>query len=106
MSAQLESARYDPGHRNVLVQLLPAQGISVDFNFDSCQLLVRGGGQDAEAVRREADDPLVVKLNEYRSPISPCSQCGGLDGNVWLIDYGTHRMPFSDGHDVRKPITR
>src|SRR5438132_12740829 len=93
---QLESARYDTGNRNVLVQLISAQGIPVDFNFDSCQLLVRGGGQDAEAVGREADDPLVVKLNEYRSPFSPCSQCGRLDSIAWFIDYGTHRMRFSE----------
>jgi len=65
---------------------------------------LHSGGQDAEAVGREPDDPLVVKLNEYRSPFSTCSQCGGLDGDPWLIDYGTHRMPFSDGDDVRKPI--
>jgi len=53
-----------------------------------------------EAIRREADDPLVVKLNEYRSPFSPCSQCGGLYGPAWLIDYCTHRMLFSERHDV------
>ena len=42
--------RYNTGHRNVLVQLLPTQRISVDFNFNLCQLGVRSGGQDAEAV--------------------------------------------------------
>ena len=53
---QLESARNDSRYRDVLVQLIPPQGIAIDFNFDPCQLLLRSGGQNA---KRSAGKPTI-----------------------------------------------
>src|SRR5437660_793453 len=103
---QLESARYDPGNRDVLVQFLPAQGIPVDFNLDPRQLLLGSRGQDTEPVGRETHDSSVVQLNVYRPPFGPRPQRDRLRGNPWFIDYGTHRMPLSERHDVRKPTAQ
>src|SRR5208282_6154357 len=65
---QLEPARNDPRNRDVLVQLLPTQSVTTDFNLDARQLFFGGCGQDAEPVSGEADSSSVVQLNVYGPP--------------------------------------
>jgi hypothetical protein len=103
---QLEVACHNSGNCDVLVELLPAQGISVDFHLNPCELLVGRRRQNTEPVGRKANNPPIVKLHVDRPPLGPSPQRGRLHGQPWLTGCGTHRMPFAKRRDARKPTAQ
>ena len=53
---KLEVACHNSGNRDVLIQILPTQGISVHFNSNLGQLIFARRRQETEPVGRKADD--------------------------------------------------
>jgi hypothetical protein len=52
------------------------------------------------------DDPSVMQFDIDRSPFRPGSNGDRLYSESWFIDYGAHRMLFSEGRDVQRPTVQ
>jgi hypothetical protein len=76
---QLESSRYDPGNREVFVQLLPPQRVTIELDPYLCQLFVRRPRKDSKPVGRKTDDASVVKFYVNRSLLDPSAESDRLD---------------------------
>jgi hypothetical protein len=60
-------------NRNILIELFPTQGVTVDLDL----YLIRGGVQNAKTVSREANYPPVMKIEVNRALLGPYAyRCG------------------------------
>lgn len=64
-------ACHDARHSDILVQLFPAQGISIYFNLDSGKLLFVCLGKNAKPVSRKSDNSPIMQLHINRPPLGP-----------------------------------
>lgn len=65
LRGQLEPAGDDARNREILIQCVPTKGVSIQFQPNLRQLIVRGAGEDPESVGRESDDPSIVQFDEH-----------------------------------------
>ncbi|BET69346.1 hypothetical protein ASA1KI_42640 [Opitutales bacterium ASA1] len=79
LRSQLESSCYDPGNREVFVQFLPPQRVTVELDPNLRQLLLRRLRKDSESVSGKTDDASVVKFYVDRSLLDPDPESDRLD---------------------------
>jgi hypothetical protein len=85
---QLEVSSYDSWNRDILVDIFPAQGVSVEPEHNLLQVGVARMTQQFKAICRETKDTAIRQFQEDRSPIGPC-----LDRKRFRFE----AMPMPDG---------
>ena len=87
---QLKSASDYSGNCNVLIELFPAQSITVELKLDFSKLLLARRFEPAKPVGRKAHDPTIVQLYVNGPPFNPDSDSGRLGSDWSFIGDGTH----------------
>ncbi len=86
---KLETSRNHTSHRDIFVDLFPAQRSTPNLNSDLPEVFIGRIAKAAKACGRKSEDATVVQLDENIASINPTAQGQGFAGELNGYD-GTH----------------